>query len=154
MAVTTQEWGQLLNDIEANFDVTFPDALNSILAGNITTLTKAKVVLVELCRVTSSLLLADALDKTLQTEKNLFANRVASARSGYETANPEFDPNTWMNYSNAEQFAMIQPYDPQGGVPDTIEAAFDKVNLLSGKVRDAKDKISNIHRKIVDTEAL
>lgn len=176
MAATDQDWANLKADLEANFDITIPEKLDSILIGDtsaiddISNLGQAKTVLiymagilVEITRVVSTLMMTNAFNREEQTQKNLITNRIYTAKQGYQDANPEFDPNTWDQYTNTEMFAMIQPYDPRTddpenqwySQPETIEATFVYVySLLNSKVRDANDKIFNVHKKIIDVEPL
>ena len=149
MPTTSEEWNQLKADLGANWDIIVPDALNDALVGGISNLAQAKPILTGLVMVVWAMCVTDAIDKSFQTQKNLITNRIYTAKETYQNANPEFDPDTWTDYSNAEMFSMIATYDP------TIETDYYFVyNTLQGLQRDSKDKIHNLLKKVVDAVPL
>ena len=158
MGTTVEDWEQWKNDIDANFNVAWPDELDDALVEGIQNLSQAKPTILMDTRIVGALVLKDGLSRVLQTEKNLIKNRIAWAKSAYEADHPEFDPNEWDNLTNEEMFAMCQPYDdvnPGGPYSRSLSGQYAHVyGVLDGKVRDATDRTTNILKKIVDVSAL
>ncbi len=135
-------WIQLKADLGANWDITIPDDINDVIAGNINNVAGAKPFLVMCVRFVMTDYIKRGITKRLRQAKNVVRNRLRDAQDAYVADHPEFS-GSWAEYSNAEMFAMIVPYYPNA------EQQLNGVSILEGKARDAKDKIDNLLEQII-----